>query len=244
MSTAAPAAPATEAKTSRCAIASLVCGIVGPCTLGLCSVIGLILGIVGIVKIGKEPSVLRGRGLAIAGVAVSGLGILILPILLPIVMLVAGMFAAMILSPAVFIARETANSESSANNVRQLCSATMQYATSNRQKLPPADTWPEVFQQQVGLSPQVMADPAEPDGGRGYAMNAALAGGTLMAPDPARTVLFFECRPGSPPAGGPELLPEKPRHAGKYVIGFLDGHVESVPPENISGLIWEPKAGP
>ena len=232
MSTVPPAAPATEAKTSRCAIASLVCGIVGPCTVGLASVAGIILGIVGLVKIKNNPAAMKGRGLAIAGIVVSGLGILLLPVL--------GILVA-IMMPAVFGAREMAYSASSANNVRQLCMTANQYALSHRQKLLPADTWPEVFQQE-GLSPQVMADPADVGGGRAYAMNAALAGGTPAVPDPGRTVLFFECRPGAPPSGGPDLLPERPRHAGRYVIGFLDGHVESVPPENIRSLIWEPKA--
>jgi prepilin-type processing-associated H-X9-DG protein len=231
MSNLPPAAPAAQPKTSRLAIASLVCGIVGPCTVGLASIAGIILGIVGLVKIGGSAAALRGRGLAIAGIVVSVVGILILPVL--------AMLAAILL-PAVFGAREMAYSASSANNVKQLCSVTMQYATSHRQKLPPADTWPEVFQEQVGLSPQVMADPADEGGGRAYAMNAALAGGTIVVPAPGQTVLFFECRPGSPPSGGPDLLPEKPRHAGRYVIGFLDGHVESVPPDRVRSYIWEP----
>ena len=230
MSNLPPAAPAARPKTSGLAIASLVCGIVGPCTLGLCSIIGVILGIVGIVKIGGSASALRGRGLAIAGIVVSGVGILILPIL---AMLVA------IMLPAVVSARDTAYMASSTNNVKQLCQVALQYAASNGEKLPPVDTWPEVFQQQLGIPPEVMTDPGDREGGRAYAMNAALAGGTLFAPDSARTVLFFECASGSPPAGGPELLPDKPRHAGRYVIGFLDGHVEAVPPDRVRSYIWE-----
>jgi len=231
MSNLPPAAPAARPKTSGLAIASLVCGIVGPCTLGLCSIIGVILGIVGIVKIGGSAAALRGRGLAIAGIVVSGLGILILPFL--VAMLLA------ILLPAISGARDHAYQASSTNNVRQLCQVALQYAASHGEKLPPADTWPEVLQQ-AGFPPDRMNDPADEKGNRGYAMNSALAGGTLFAPDSARTVLFFECRPGSPPSGGPELLPDKPRHARRYVIGFLDSHVEAVPPENVRGLIWEP----
>jgi prepilin-type processing-associated H-X9-DG protein len=239
MSTVPPAAPEAQPKTSRLAIASLICGIVGPCTVGLCSVIGIILGIVGLVKIGKEPAAMRGRGLAIAGIVVSGVGIVMLPLIIGFL----GMFTAILL-PAVVSARDTAILVVSTNNVKQLCAATLQYATSHGEKLPPVDSWPQVLQEQGGIPPQVMADPGDQKGGRAYAMNAALAGKTLVVPDPSRTVLFFECRSGSPPSGGPELLPEKPRHAGKYVIGFLDGHVESVPPENVRGLIWEPKRGP
>ncbi|MCX5676288.1 MAG: DUF4190 domain-containing protein [Planctomycetota bacterium] len=225
-----PAAPA-KAKTSGLAIASLALGIAGPCTLGLGSIIGLILGIVGLVKIGRSAGAKGGRGLAIAGIAVSGLGILILPVL------------AAILLPAVFGALDLANSASSANNVRQLCMTAHQYAASHREQLPPADSWPQVFREQVGLSADVMTDPGDDKGGRAYAMNGGL-GGTIQHPGPSQTVLFFECRPGAPPAGGPDLLPDKPRHAGRYVIGFLDGHVESVPPEEVRQLIWQPRFAP
>ncbi|MBE3097024.1 MAG: DUF4190 domain-containing protein [Planctomycetes bacterium] len=226
-----PAAAPAKAKTSGLAIASLVLGIVGPCTVGLGSIIGLILGIVGLVKIGKSAGAKGGRGLAIAGIAVSGLGILILPVL------------AAILLPAVYSAMHLANSASSANNVKQLCITAQIYATAHRQQLPPADSWPQVFQEQAGLSADVMTDPGDDKGGRAYAMNAGL-GGTIQHPDPSRTVLFFECRPGAPPAGGPDLLPDEPRHAGKYVIGFLDGHVESVAPEEVRRLIWQPGLAP
>jgi len=228
-----PAAPA-KAKTSGLAVASLVLGIVGPCTVGLGSIIGLILGIVGLVKIGKSAGAMGGRGLAIAGIVVSGLGILLLPVI--------GMLAA-ILWPAVHNARDMARAASSANNVNQLCKAAHQYAASHRQQLPPADSWPQVFQEQMGFTADIMADPTDRQGGRAYAMNAALDG-KAVAPDMGRTVLFFECRPGAPPAGGPDLLPDKPRHAGKYVIGFLDGHVESVAPEEVRRLIWQPGLAP
>jgi len=230
MTTGAPVVP-SKPKTSGLAIASLILGIVGGCSLGVLSIVGLVLGIVAAKKIKASGGAMGGRGMAVAGIVLS------------IVTLILGLVLAALGWYGITGACDMANSASSANNVKQLCSATMQYATSHRQKLPPADTWPEVFQQQVGLSPQVMADPADEKGGRAYAMNAALAGGTLVAPDPGRTVLFFECRPGAPACGGQDLLPEKPRHANLYVIGFLDGHVESVPPENIRGLIWEPKPG-
>jgi len=221
-------APAPK-KTSGLAIASLVLGIVGPCTVGLGSIIGIILGIVGLVKIGKSAGAKGGRGLAIAGIAVSGLGILILPVL------------AAILLPAVFGALDLANAASSVSNVKQLCTAADAYANSHGQQLPPADSWPQVLQDEgIIVGDEILADPSDADAGRAYAMNAGL-GGTIQHPDPSRTVLFFECRPGAPPAGGPELLPDKPRHAGKYVFGFLDGHVESVAPEEVRQLIWQPK---
>ena len=228
-----PSAAPAKAKTSGLAIASLVLGIAGPCTVGLGSIIGLILGIVGLVKIGRSAGAMGGRGLAIAGIVVSGLGILLLPVI--------GMLAA-ILIPAVSSARGAAYSATSVNNVSELWSVTQMYAATHDQQLPPADSWPQVFQEQMRLPAAVMADPTDRQGGRAYAMNAALDG-KGVAQD-GRTVLFFECRPGAPPAGGPDLLPDKPRHGRRYVFGFLDGHVESVPPEEVGRLIWQPKREP
>jgi prepilin-type processing-associated H-X9-DG protein len=72
-------------------------------------------------------------------------------------------------------------------------------------------------------------------------MNARLNGKKLSEiPNPARTVLLFEAGFGSVPAGGQELLPNKPRGIGGYVIGFVDGHVECVTPERLDELIWSP----
>ena len=241
-----PAAPA-KAKTSGLAITSLVLGIAGPCTLGLGSIIGLILGIVGLVKIGKSAGAKGGRGLAIAGIVVSGLGIVPLLVLLVLLVLL-GMLAGIhmlagIQMPTMFGAMDMAHATSSMHNVKQLCTVAQVYAASHRRQLPPADSWPQVFQEQMGFPAAVMADPADQQGGRAYAMNAGL-NGSIAYPDVGRTVLFFECKPGGPPAGGPDLLPDKPRHAGKYVIGFLDGHVESVPPEEVRRLIWQPGLAP
>jgi hypothetical protein len=53
-------------------------------------------------------------------------------------------------------------------------------------------------------------------------------------------VLFFEAAYASPPAGGPELLPEEPRGPRGYVVAFVDCHVECVPPERLDELVWEP----
>jgi len=213
-----------------------VCGILGPCTAGLAAVAGLILGILALSRIAKSAGQLTGRGLAIAGIILSA----VTPVLLAIVAMLAA-----ILLPAVFGALDTAKSAQSMSNVMQLCTAAHSYAASHRQQLPPADSWPQVFQEQVGLSADVMTDPGDQQGGRAYAMNARLSNFPLSAVRNAgRTVLFFECRFGAPPGGGPELLPDEPRHAGRYVFGFLDGHVESVAPEEVGRLIWQPKREP
>jgi prepilin-type processing-associated H-X9-DG protein len=102
------------------------------------------------------------------------------------------------------------------------------------------ENWDHTLLEGNLISQDVLTDPSDPPGTRSYAMNSALAGAT-MAVNPG-TVLFFECVPGSPPSGGRELLPPKPRHTHKYHIGFVDGHVEAVPPEKVNQLIWDPQA--
>jgi hypothetical protein len=82
-------------------------------------------------------------------------------------------------------------------------------------------------------------------GGRPWAMNRLLGGVALTAvPKRGETVLFFECKPGSHPAGGPELVPAQPRREGRYVIGFVDGHAELVSPAELGRLVWNPQVSP
>jgi len=224
-----PEAP-VKPKTSGLAIASLILGIVGPCTVGLGSIVGIILGIVGLVKIGKSGGQLGGRGLAIAGLVVSGIGIVILPFLVGA--------AVAILMPAVVGAHSMAQQAACASNVKQLCVVARSYSATHQDKFPPAEDWPEVFAQ-LGLPESVLADPADPKAGRAYAINAAIAGKPeRIVSQLGRTVLFFECAPGSPPAGGPELLPLHPRHGRGYIVGFCDGHVEPIPKEQVDLLLW------
>lgn len=65
------------------AVASLILGLVGPCTVGLTSVIGLILGIV---ALGRIPPGRPGRGWAIGGLVVSGAGLLLCILAVPLVL--------------------------------------------------------------------------------------------------------------------------------------------------------------
>jgi len=65
-------------KTSRLAISSLVLGIIGVIScLSLLSIVGLILAILALKKIKKYPSKLQGRGIAMAGLILSCIGIII-----------------------------------------------------------------------------------------------------------------------------------------------------------------------
>lgn len=225
------ALPREGAKTSGMAIASLVLGVCGFCTAGLAAIAGLILGIVGLNTIKKSEGWLKGSGLAIAGIAVSGTALLIIPIM---IMMMAITF------PAIYRPRTQAKSIVSMSNARQLCLAMVIYCEENNGRFPPADSWPDALADHIGNN-KILTSPFDPDAGRAWAMNAQLNGRTRQQIQlPAQTVLIFECRFGSPPAGGRELLPDEPRGKRGYVIGFLDGHIERVRPERLDELIWEP----
>ena len=223
--------PSGAAKTSGLAIASLILGILGFCTFGIAGIVGFILGIVGLIAISKSAGRLKGQGLAITGTVVSAVSL----ITLFIALLMA------ILMPALAGARHTAKVVVSLNNAKQLCLAFIMYCGDNNGQFPPADNWPQALVPYLGGSKDIFTSPFDPHAGRAYAMNARLNGKKLSEiPNLARTVLLFEARFGSVPAGGQELLPTKPRGIGGYVIGFVDGHVECVTPERLDELIWSP----
>jgi tetratricopeptide (TPR) repeat protein len=73
--------PATETpkpnpKTSTLAILSLIFAIIGICFFPLL-LVSLILGIIGLFRISKNPAALTGKGLAVAGIAISAFALLI-----------------------------------------------------------------------------------------------------------------------------------------------------------------------
>ena len=74
-------APLPPAHVSGAAIASLVCGLLGFVTLGLGGLLGIILGIQGLYRVKKGQGQVSGGGIAVAGICVSALSLLTLPIL-------------------------------------------------------------------------------------------------------------------------------------------------------------------
>lgn len=227
------AAPLPSAKTSGLAIASLVLAVCGFFTCGLTAIIGLILGIVALCAISKKANQLKGQGLAIAGVIVSAICI----VLVPFITLMMAIFM-----PAFTHARVQAKDAVSMNKAKQICIAMVMYCNENDGRFPPVDNWPMVLAPYLNDT-KILESPFAPHAGRAWAMNAYLNGRRLRdIKRPARTVLIFEIEPGGPPAGGRELLPHRPRGRRGYVIGFLDGHVELVPPQRLQDLIWIPGA--
>ena len=218
-------------KTSGLAVASLICGIVGLCTCGLGGLAGLVLGIVAMGRIKRSRGELGGRGIALAGLIVS------------IIAIVFG--AAIIAGTAAlwFYAEREVDVAQFRSNVQVLCQDTMSYAAVHDGRLPPPDSWPDALMES-GLITDLdfLADPADPGAGRAVAMNRAVAlAETYDVARAAETVLFFECAPASPLSGGRDLLPPEPRHAGGYVIGFLDGRARLMTPERLDNLVWDPK---
>ena len=220
--------PAVHVETSGMAIASLVLGISGIFTAGLGSIVGIILGIIALRAIRKSAGQLKGRGLAVAGILVSGTVLFIVVFLLG---------PAMIL-PAIWRVQTTVRATESLANARQIAVVMATYGQENDGKLPPADSWPDALEPYLGNERQILNSPFDRDAGRAWAMNPSLR--AVNIPDGYKTVLFFEAKFGSPPAGGPELLPEKPRWEKGHIIGFADYRVEYVPPERLDELIWEP----
>jgi len=141
-------------------------------------------------------------------------------------------------------------------NVKTIATALTMYEADHG-ALPPAANWTQALGEYVHDHAVWM----EPLTGRpGYALNAAIAGrrSGSFAADSARMVAVFESDRGANAAGGPELLPRRPRHYGGDYFAFADGGVrlvfglyqkdEQFPPSaslmEERGLTWNPHAPP
>ncbi len=219
-----PTTPA-EAKTSGMAIASLVLGILGVC--GITALAGLILGIISLVKINRSGGRLSGQGLAIGGICVSGF------MLLFCIPLVAGMTL-----PALARAKQKAQRINCVNNLKRLDLAIRVYAANHDRLFPPAATWCDAIQGEVG-SPKVFQCPSEPGQRCAYAFNAKLDGKKENEVDP-ETVLLFESDVGWNGSGDIGAL-KRHQHSSSLVnVAFVDGSVSSVSRVELDRLRWEP----
>jgi len=229
-----PTAPAPDAKTSALAIASLVLGIMGFCTFFITAPLAIILGIVGLFKIEKSNGQLKGKGLAIAGIALPAIGLVLL---LPMA----------ILMPALARARSMGQRVVCMSNLKQLGVATMMYAENNKGQYPTADKWCDLLGPYYGNNSKVLICPATKNRTFGYTIdpNAKHQCSYAINPDaksncrfPATTVLLFESNTGWDQSGGPKLLTAENHQPKGCNILFCDGHVEFVRTENINNLRW------
>ncbi len=109
------------------AIASLVLGIVGFCTVGIAGIVGVILGIVALVKASNEPQVDRGRGFAIAGIVTGAVSLLSSLMVLPMIA---------VLLPSLSQARELAKRSVCGANLRAVETSLRSYADEQGQEPP------------------------------------------------------------------------------------------------------------
>jgi prepilin-type processing-associated H-X9-DG protein len=220
-----PAGAPGGSKTSGMAIASLVLGILGFC--GITALVGLVLGIVALTKISRSGGRLSGQGMAIAGICVSGF------MLLFSVPMVAGMML-----PALARAKQQAQAVNCINNMRQLGLGVKIYANGHGGMLPPATTWCDAIQSNVG-SPKVYQCPTEPGLRCAYAFNAKLGGKKDNQIDP-QTVLLFESDAGWNATGSASELKPHRHSSGMATVAFADGSVQKISQTRLSTLRWDP----
>ncbi len=216
-----------ETRPSGLALTSLLLGALGFCTAGVTGLIGFVMGLTAVFRISRSKRRVGGYGVAVAGLSVSALSMIAGPVLTLLV--------ASIAAPSLAAARQTAYNAKSMMVLRELAAVTRTYVYENDSTLPAGDEWVTVLDGYVGGIATLIA----PDGEPIYAMNRTVGGRRLQdIATPSRTVLFFEVEPGSPPEGGPELLPARPAFIEGYAIVFVDGHTQNVRRERVAGLIW------
>jgi prepilin-type processing-associated H-X9-DG protein len=210
------------------AVTSLVLGILGLFTCGLTALFGLIFGIISLIKIKNNKGMLKGDGIALAGIIVSALFLLMLPI-----------FAAMLL-PALATAKARAQTINCVNNEKLLALGVQMYANDHTNQFPPSATWCDDIKKYVGFD-RIFECPAaaNPAGRCDYAFNAALSGMDESKVDP-HTVLIFESDAGWNASGGADSIVLRHETGRKAVVAFADGSVQQIPQSQLGNLRWNP----
>jgi prepilin-type processing-associated H-X9-DG protein len=131
------------------------------------------------------------------------------------------------LMPMMMGAREKAQLTACISNMKQLCLAALMYS-QDWDGILPAENWPKDLEPYL-KNTALYSCPAQPEK-IGFALNAALAAANGKdVKRPAETVLFFEADvPDDVAFGGADAVLQQPRHAGKIVVGFVDGHVQAM----------------
>jgi hypothetical protein len=162
----------------------------------------LVLAITALVQIRRSHGLLRGTGVAIAGICVS--------VLLPLM-----------LYPVYARARESARKTGCTGNVERICLAMHAFA-SETGAYPKAATWCDDIAPYLE-SPRDSVCWSAPGYQCGYAYNAALSGAPAKSVTPD-TIVIFGSDVGWNASGSPqEMVPAKPRHLGGDVFGHAGG---------------------
>lgn len=113
-----------QERVAKLAVASLVLALLSPITLCLSAIAGIITGTIALSRIRKSQGRLGGKGLATAGICISGMAFLMLPIL-------AGL-----LLPALAKAKYKAQGINCLNNMKQIGLAARIYANDHQDRFP------------------------------------------------------------------------------------------------------------
>ncbi len=224
-----PPLPNTPVKTSGLAITSLVLGSLGLFSCGVTALFGLVLGIIALITVKRSGGTLKGDGIALAGIVVSAIFLLMIPI-----------FFAMLL-PALAAGKQRAETIHCISNERELALAVRIYANEHTNHFPAAATWCDAIKTYTG-SDRVFKCPAVTTGTSrcDYGFNAALDGMDETKVNP-QTVMLFESDGGWNANGGPDSM-AAPRHErGRFfVVAFADGSVQRMRQSQVSDLRWNP----
>ena len=147
-----------DAKTSRLAITALVLMILSFFTFFLTAIPAIIFGIVALVKIEKSGGRLKGKGLAITGIAASAT-------LAPVALLMG------IMMPALAGVRCVAYRVVCGTNLRGLGMATMIYADSYGDTYPTASKWCDLLIEHADVNEDIFRCKGASEGPCNYAMN-------------------------------------------------------------------------
>ncbi len=149
-------APSLESKTSGLAITSFVLGILTFFTLGITAIPAIILGIMALVKIRKNAGQLKGKGLAIAGIAVTAALLLII--------------VSTILS-ALFRVKPIAQRMNCGSNISSLGKVMIVYCSDNNGMYPTPSKWCDLLLEHADATKYQFRCPGASKGPCNYAMN-------------------------------------------------------------------------
>lgn len=204
-------------RTSGLAIASLICGFFGVPIFPV-ALAALICGIIALTKMSSD-STLKGKGMAIAGTILGGIGLLVTPCLLMGTIL-----------PALGKARSTARQMKDSTQVRGIAMALTLYAENNNDQFPePGADWQQRLLATGSVTPELLITPI--DGGENAAGVPSYLYYTPSSTDnPQTTVLVIT---------NPAVISR-----GMGNVGYLDGHVEAKKKEELERIAADMAARP